>query len=78
MYLYTFIYPILSNHSGIYCHFYMQMTQIYLSFSPELVSSAFSTIESCIRDVSWMTSNKLSGNYIKTKYQLFNLNNRLL
>ena len=37
-----------SNHPGIQCHFYAIDTQIYLSDSPELASSAFSIIESCI------------------------------
>ena len=51
-------------------------TLIYLSFYPKRASSAFSTIESCIRDVfSWMTLSKLSFNSNKTEYLLFNLNN---
>ena len=67
---------VISNLPGIQCHFYADNTQIYLSFSPELASSAFSTIESCIRDVfSWMISNKLSVNPNKTEYLLFNPNN---
>ena len=67
---------VMSNHSRIRCHFYADDTQIYLLFSPELASSAFSTIESCIRDVFlWMISNKLSVNPNKTEYFLFNPNN---
>ena len=54
----------------------VHMTQIYLSFSPELASSTFPTIESCVIDVfSWMTSNKLSVNSNKFEYPLFNPNN---
>ena len=67
---------IISNHPGILCHFYADDTQIYLSFSPELASSAFSAIESCIRDVfTWITLNKLSINPYKTEYLLFNPKN---
>ena len=75
--LYTaLLLSVISNHPGIQRHFYTDDTQIYLSFSPELASSAFSTIESCIRDVfSWMISNKLSVNPDKTEYLLFNPNN---
>ena len=65
-----------SNHHGIQCHFYADDTQNYLSFSPEFASSAFSIIESCIRDVfSRMISNKLSVNPNKAEYLLFNPNN---
>ena len=54
----------------------MQIILKFLLFSPELTSSAFSTIESCIRDVfSWMTTYELSVNPNKTKYLLFNPNN---
>ena len=75
--LYTalFLY-VISNHPGIQCHFYADDTQIYSLFSPELASSVFSTIESCIRDVfAWMISNKLSVNPNETEYLLFNPNN---
>ena len=66
---------VISNHPGIQCHFYADDTQIYLSFSLEFASSAFSIIESCIRDVfSWMISNKLSVNPNKTEYLLFKPN----
>ena len=52
------------------------MIQIYLSFSPELGLSVFSTIESCIRDVfSRLISNKLSVNSNKTDHLQFNPNN---
>ena len=72
----TPLFSVISNHPGIQCHFYADHTQIYLLFSPELASSAFSTIKSCIRDVfSRMTSNKLSINSNKTGYFLFNPNN---
>ena len=67
---------VISNHPGIQCHFYADDTPFYLSFSPEFASSAFSIIESCIRDVfSRMISNKLSVNPNKTEYLLFNPNN---
>ena len=66
---------VMSNHSCIQCHFYADDTQIYLLFSSELASSAFSTIESCIKDVfSWMIS-KLFVNPNKIEYLLFNPNN---
>ena len=43
--LYTYpLLSVISNHPGIQCHFYSDDTQICLSFSPELASSAFSTI----------------------------------
>ena len=51
-------------------------TQTYLSFSPELASSAFTSIETCITDIfSWMIGNKLSVNPDKTEYLLFNSKN---
>ena len=47
---------------------------IYLSFSPELASSAFTSIETCIKDIfSRMIGNKLPVNPNKTDYLLFNL-----
>ena len=50
--------------------------QIYLSFSPELASSAFTSTETCIKDIfSWMIGNKLSVNPDKTEYLLFNSKN---
>ena len=71
----TPLFSVISNHPGIQCHFYADDTQIYFLFSPELASSAFSTIEFYIRDVfSWMISNKLSVNPNKTEYLLFNPN----
>ena len=71
--LYTTPLPsVTSNYSGIQCHFYVDDTQIYLLFSLELVSSAFSTIESSIKDLfSGMISNKLSVNLNKIEYLLF-------
>ena len=47
----TLLLSVITNHPGIQCHFYADDTLIYLSFSPELASSAFSTIESFIKDV---------------------------
>ena len=51
---------IISKYPGFLCHFYADDTQkYYLFISPEL-TSAFSSIESCIKDVfSWMIGNKL-------------------
>ena len=58
----------------VYMYIHM-IHKIYLFF-PELTSSAFSTIKSCIRDVfSWMISNKLSVNLNKTESLRFNPNN---
>ena len=66
----------ISNHPCIQSHFYKGDKKSHLSFFPELTSSAFSTIESCLRDVFlWMTSNKLSVNPNKTEYLQFNPNN---
>ena len=74
--LYTqlhFIQLLISKYPGLCSHFYADDTQIYLSFSPELASSAFTSIETCIKDIfSWMIGNKLSVNPDKTEYLLFN------
>ena len=52
---------------------YVGDTQICLSFSPELASSACTSIETCIKDIfTWMIGNKLSVNPNKTEYLLFN------
>ena len=49
-YLYTTpLHSIISKYPGLRCHFYTDDTQIYLSFSPELASSAFTSIETCLR-----------------------------
>ena len=67
------LHSIISKYTGLHCHYYADDTQIYLSFSPELASSAFSSTESYIKDVfSWMIGNKLSVNPDKTEYLLFN------
>ena len=69
----TPLHSIISKYPGLRCHFYADDTQIYLSFSPELASSAFTSIEICIKDIfSWMMGNKLSVNPDKTEYLLFN------
>ena len=69
----TPLHSIISKYPGLRCHFYADDTQIYLSFSPELASSAFTSIETCIKDIfSWMIGNKLSVNPDKTEYLLFN------
>ena len=63
----------LYQYPALHCHFYVDDTQIYLSFSPELVSSAFTSIETCIKDIfSWMIGIKPSVNPDKTEYLLFN------
>ena len=46
----TPLHSIISKYPGLHCHLYADDSQIYLSFSPKLVS-AFSSIESCIKDV---------------------------
>ena len=67
------LYSIISKYFGLRCHFHADDTQIYLSFSPELASSAFTSIEAWIKDIfSWMIENKLSVNSDKTEYLLFN------
>ena len=69
----TPLHSIISKYPGLRCHFYADDTQIYLSFSPELASSAFTSIETCIKDIfSWMIGNKVSVNPDKTEYLLFN------
>ena len=42
---------IISKYPGFRCHFYADDTQICLPFSPELASSAFTSIETCIKDI---------------------------
>ena len=70
----TPLHSIISKYPGLRCHFYADDTQI--SFSPELASSAFTSIETCIKDIfSWMIGNKLSVNPDKTEYLLFNSKN---
>ena len=57
------LHSIISKYPGLRCYFYADNTQIYLSFSPELASSAFTSIETCIKDIFfWMIGNKLSVN----------------
>ena len=69
----TSLHSIISKYPGLRCHFYADDTQIYLLFSPELAFSAFTSIETCIKDIfSWMIGNKLSVNPDKTEYLLFN------
>ena len=69
----TPLHSIISKYLGLRCHFYADDTQIYQSFSPELASSVFTSIETCIEYIfSWMIGNKLSVNPDKTEYFLFN------
>ena len=69
----TPLHSIISKNPGLRCHFYADDTLIYLSFSPELASSAFTSIEIRIKDIfSWVIGNKLSVNPDKTEYLLFN------
>ena len=66
----TPLHSIISKYPGIRCHFYVDDTQIYISFSLEHASSAVPIIESCIKDVfSWLVAN----NYllILTKQNIF-------
>ena len=72
----TSLLSVISNHPGIECHFYVDDTQIYISFAPELTSLALSTTESSIKDVFLcMTQNKLPIDPNKTEYLLFKPNN---
>ena len=72
----TSFHSIISKYPGLCCHFYVDDTQIYQSFSPELTSSAFTFIETCIKDIlSWKIGNKLSVNPDRTEYLLFNSKN---
>ena len=47
----TPLHSIISKYPALRCHFYADDTQIYLSFSPELASFAFTSIETCIKDI---------------------------
>ena len=72
----TPLHSIISKYPDLRCHFYTDDTQIYLSFSPELAFSVFTSIETCIKDIfSWMIGNKLSVNPDKTDYLQFNSKN---
>ena len=66
----TLLHSIISKYPGLRYHFYADDTQTYLSFSPELASSVFTSTEACIKDIfSWMIGNKLSVNRDKIEYQ---------
>ena len=72
----TPLHSIISKYPGLRCHFYADDTQIYLLFSPELASSAFTSIKTCIKDIFlWNIGNKLFVNPDKTEYLLFNSKN---
>ena len=72
----TPIHSIISKYPGPRCYFYADDTKIYLSFSPELASSSFTTIETCIKDIfSWVIGNKMFVKPDKTDYLLFNSKN---
>ena len=47
----TSLHSIISKYPALRCNFYADDTQIYLSFSPEWASSAFTSIETCIKDI---------------------------
>ena len=71
----TPLFSVISNQPCIQSYFYADNTQIYLLFSLEFASLAFSTTESCIRDLLSWISKKLSVNSNDTEYLLFNPNN---
>ena len=54
----TPFHSIISKYPGLRCHFYADDSQMYPYFSPELASSAFSSIESCITDVFFLGDRK--------------------
>ena len=64
---------IVSKYPGIRSYFCADDTKMYLSSYPELASSAFSSIESCITDIFSRTiGNTLLVYPDKTEYLLFN------
>ena len=62
---------IIQKHLIIY-HFYADDSQLYKHEIPEKLALLISITENCISDVkSWMTTNKLKFNDIKTEFILF-------
>ena len=70
---------IFSNHS-VSTHAYADDHQLYMAFSPNLQSQnqAVSCMESCLDDVkSWMISNKLKMNDLKTEFIIISSHQQL-
>ena len=68
-----------SNHSAS-AHAYADVHQLYMAFSPNLESQnqAVSCMEYCLDDVkSWMISNKLKMNDLKTEFIIISSHQKL-